>query len=119
DAVAAAGLGDGEYEFTGRRVVVREGAVRLEDGTLAGSTLTLDRAVRNMVELAGASREEAIRMATWTPARIAGVAGRKGRIAPGLDADLVALDAEGGVAATWTRGRLAWRRDGSVEEAGA
>ncbi|MDI3298032.1 MAG: N-acetylglucosamine-6-phosphate deacetylase [Bacillota bacterium] len=112
DAVAAAGLGDGEYEFAGRRVLVRDGAVRLPDGTLAGSTLTMDRAVRNMVALAGASWEEAIRMATWTPARIAGVAERKGRVAAGMDADLVALDAEGRVVATWTRGELAFEMPG-------
>lgn len=65
--------------------------MRLQDGTLAGSALTLDRAVRNMVTLAGVDWSDAIRMATLTPATIGGVAGRTGHIAPGADADLLAL----------------------------
>mgnify|MGYP001791855620 CR=1 FL=1 len=81
----------------GRTVHVREGAVRLEDGTLAGSALTIDRGVRNLVALAGLRWTDAIRMATLTPATILGLADRKGRIAPGCDADLVALDAQGRV----------------------
>jgi N-acetylglucosamine-6-phosphate deacetylase len=108
DAVGAAGLPDGTYEFVGRTVHVREGAVRLEDGTLAGSALTLDRGVRNLVALAGLRWTDAIRMATLTPATILGLADRKGRIAPGCDADLVALDADGHVCQTWTGGHLAY-----------
>jgi N-acetylglucosamine-6-phosphate deacetylase len=108
DAVTAAGLPDGEYDFTGRKVQVVQGAVRLSDGTLAGSTLTLDRAVRNMVAFAGVTWSEAIRMATLTPARIAGVDGRKGKLVPAADADLVALDDGGNVKYAWTRGRLAY-----------
>jgi N-acetylglucosamine-6-phosphate deacetylase len=109
DAVAAAGLPEGEYEFVGRKVTVREGAVRLASGSLAGSILTLDRAVRNMVTMAGSGWSEAIRMATLTPARIAGIASRKGSVVPGVDADLVALDGYGFVQRSWTRGMLAYR----------
>jgi N-acetylglucosamine-6-phosphate deacetylase len=108
DAVGAAGLLEGTYTFVGRTVVLRDGAVRLPDGTLAGSTLTMDRAVRNMVALAGMDWSDAIRMATLTPATIGGVADRKGRIAPGADADLLALDDEGVVQRVWTRGHLAY-----------
>jgi N-acetylglucosamine-6-phosphate deacetylase len=111
DAVAAAGLAEGEYDFVRRKVLVKNGRVQLPDGTLAGSTLTLDRAVRNMVTLAGCRWSEAIRMATLTPAQIAGVASRKGRVAPGADADLLALDEEGCVRAVWTRGQLAYRTE--------
>jgi N-acetylglucosamine-6-phosphate deacetylase len=108
DAVIAAGLPDGEYEFTHRKVRVADGSVRLPDGTLAGSALTLDRAVRNMVALASVSWSDAIRMATLTPARIAGIAQRKGSIAPGMDADLLMLDDHGHVRCTWVRGTMAY-----------
>ncbi|HJT55001.1 MAG TPA: N-acetylglucosamine-6-phosphate deacetylase [Ktedonobacteraceae bacterium] len=108
DATAPTGLPEGEYEFVGRKVTVRDGAVRLASGSLAGSILTLDRAVRNMVHLVGLPWPEAIRMATHTPAQIAGVAARKGSIVPGADADLVALDDRGYVQYTWTRGTLAY-----------
>ena len=108
DAVAAAGLPDGEYEFVGRKVRVADGSVRLASGNLAGSTLTLDRAVRNMVALANMTWADAIRMATLTPAQITGLDGRKGRIAPGMDADLVVLDEQGFVRCTWARGQLVY-----------
>ena len=109
DAIAAAGLPEGEYDFVGRKVTVRDGAVRLDNGSLAGSILTLDRAVRNIVAFTGLGWSEAICMATHIPARIAGVALRKGRVAPGADADLVALDNQGFVQRTWIRGLLAYR----------
>ncbi len=109
DAIAAAGLPEGEYDFVGRKVTVRDGAVRLDNGSLAGSILTLDRAVRNIVAFTGIGWSEAICMATHIPARIAGVALRKGRVAPGADADLVALDNQGFVQRTWIRGLLAYR----------
>ena len=110
DAVAPAGLPEGDYTFVGRKVTVRDGAVRLENGALAGSVLTLDRAVRNMVAFVGLSWSEAICMATRAPARIAGIATRKGSITPGADADLIALDDQGIVQYTWTRGLLAYQR---------
>ncbi len=109
DAIAPTGLPEGDYEFVGRKVRVHEGAVRQESGSLAGSTLTLDRAVRNMVNLVGLSWSDAIRMATSTPARIAGIDDRKGHVAPGADADLVALDKQGFVCSTWTRGFLTYQ----------
>ncbi|BCL80702.1 N-acetylglucosamine-6-phosphate deacetylase [Ktedonobacteria bacterium brp13] len=111
DAVAAAGLPDGEHAFINRKVHVANGSVRLANGTLAGSGLTLDRAVRNMVAFTGIGWAEAIRMASLTPAEITGVANRKGKIAPGMDADLVALDEQGFVRCTWSRGRLVYKSD--------
>jgi N-acetylglucosamine-6-phosphate deacetylase len=109
DAVDPAGLPEGEYQFVGRKVTVRNGAVRLANGALAGSILTLDRAVRNIVAFTGIGWSEAISMATQVPARIAGLAPRKGSIAPGGDADLVALDDQGFVQRTWVRGQLAYQ----------
>ena len=110
DAVAPAGLPEGDYDFVGRKITVCDGAVRLASGSLAGSILTLDRAVRNIMAFSGLGWAEAISMATSVPARIAGVAHRKGRIAPGMDADLVALDNQGFVQQAWVRGLLAYER---------
>lgn len=117
DAVAAAGMSDGDYEFVNRTVHVADGAVRLAGGTLAGSVLTLDRAVRNMVALAGLSWPDAIRMATLTPATITGIARRKGKVAPGADADLVVLDEQGHVRQTWVRGQQAYQQEESHDTA--
>ncbi|HUV04902.1 MAG TPA: N-acetylglucosamine-6-phosphate deacetylase [Armatimonadota bacterium] len=90
DAMRASGLPDGEYDLAGRTVYVRQGAARLADGTLAGSTITLDQAVRNAAEHVGL--RGAVEMATLTPAKSIGVASRRGSIEVGLAADLVVLD---------------------------
>lgn len=82
---------------------------------LAGSTLTLDQAVRNMVDYTGVTWANAIEMATATPARIADIDARKGRLAPGYDADIVALDAQGHLLRTWTRGALAYSAESAME----
>ncbi|MDH4179495.1 MAG: N-acetylglucosamine-6-phosphate deacetylase, partial [Armatimonadota bacterium] len=92
DAISGAGMPDGDYDLGGQAIVVKEGAVRLPDGTLAGSALTLDQAVRNIVEFTIAPLPEAIQMATLTPARSIGVSNRKGSLEPGKDADIVFLD---------------------------
>ena len=104
DAVAPAGQPEGDYDFVGRKVTLYCGAVRLADGSLAGSVLTLDNAVRNIVAFTECSWSEAIAMATYVPANIANIAQRKGQIAPGTDADLIALDEYGFVQHTWIRG---------------
>jgi N-acetylglucosamine-6-phosphate deacetylase len=93
DAVRPAGLPDGEYPFSGRIIHVREGAVRLPDGTLAGSTLTLDRALRNIVTATGWPLREAWPMSSLNAARAIGLAATKGSLEVGKDADLVLLDA--------------------------
>lgn len=93
DAIAAAGLPDGPSRLGSRPVLVRDGRATLPDGaTIAGSALTLDVAVRNAVRRCGASVAQAAAMAATTPARLLGIADRKGAIAPGRDADLVVLD---------------------------
>ncbi|WP_152670552.1 N-acetylglucosamine-6-phosphate deacetylase [Rubrobacter aplysinae] len=110
DAMAAAGMGPGEYELAGRTVSMRDGIPRLEDGTLAGSVLTMDEAIRNALEFAGCSLPEAVRMATATPAALIGAA-KKGRLTPGSDADVVALSPDLLVEAAWVGGRLVYERD--------
>jgi len=106
DAVRAAGMPQGNYKLYDHEFSVTEsGAARLGDGTLAGSTLTMNHAVQNMVELAGLPIEMVIPMATEVPARILGVADRKGRIAAGYDADLVILTPKFEVSRVFVRGR--------------
>jgi N-acetylglucosamine-6-phosphate deacetylase len=107
DAMAAAGLGPGTYSLAGRRVVVDATSARLEDGTLAGSILTLDAAVRNAVAL-GVPLADALRMASEVPARVLGLTA-KGKIAAGADADLVLFDDDVRVQATMVGGEIAWR----------
>jgi N-acetylglucosamine-6-phosphate deacetylase len=104
DAMAAAGMPPGEYALGARQVTVSGGACRLADGTLAGSILTLDAAVRAMVSAAGAAVGDALRMASAVPARLAGLSGRKGALATGMDADLVLLDESLAVQATFVAG---------------
>lgn len=94
DAVAGAGLRGGEFEFAGQRAWVVRGAARLADGTITGSVLTMDQALRNVVEMAAVSLQVGIGMLTYNPAQAIGVGGRKARLAPGYDADLVLLDGE-------------------------
>jgi N-acetylglucosamine-6-phosphate deacetylase len=103
DAMEAAGMPPGEYELSGRKVLLEGGEVRLPDGTLAGSALTMDRAVRNALEMLHIPVQDAVRMATETPAEILGLPG-KGRIAPGADADLVVLKPDGSVQKTIVAG---------------
>ena len=92
DAIAGAGLGDGAYRLGGREVEIRDGVARSDGGVLAGSTLTMDRAVQNLYAL-GASFEQAIGAATEVPARVLG-RGDVGRLAVGARADVVVLSDE-------------------------
>jgi N-acetylglucosamine-6-phosphate deacetylase len=108
DAMSATGLPDGQYSWDGRPVTVEKGAVRLPDGTIAGSTLTMERAVANAMADAGLTLAQAVRLATLNPAMAIGVADRKGRLAPGQDADIVILDKELEVRLTLVRGKVAY-----------
>lgn len=103
DGIAATGMPDGNYRLGNFDVTVKDGVCRNSEGKLAGSTLTLDRAIRNLVAL-GVSLQDAVRMATILPARRLGIAGKKGIIAVGADADLVALTPDLRVAGVMTRG---------------
>ena len=92
DSISATGLPDGEYELGGLRIVVRDGISRLkESGRLAGSTLTLDRALRNLVFEVGIPLREALKYMTKNPAELLGLKDR-GVLRPGYRADIVLLD---------------------------
>ena len=90
DAVAAAGMGDGSYVLAGSEIEVREGVVRGPDGVLAGSTLTMIEAVRNLHGL-GIALPDAVGAATTVPARVLGLS-ELGRLEVGAPADLIVLD---------------------------
>ena len=92
DAMRAAGLANGDYDLGGQMIDVQSGVARTPAGGLAGSTLTLNRAVTNMMELVGLTLNQAVAMATTTPAAALGLTGRKGVIRPGADADLILID---------------------------
>lgn len=108
DCTAAAGMPPGKYTLGDQTVIVDGASARLADGTLAGSVLVMDRAIRNMFRMAGCSLAEAVEMASLTPARVMGLDGRKGRVAPGCDADIVVLGPDMHVRATLVGGELVY-----------
>jgi N-acetylglucosamine-6-phosphate deacetylase len=105
DAMAALGMPPGVYHLGDFDVKVDESTARLADGTLAGSILAMDQALRNLLEFIGCSLQEVLPSLTSTPARMLGLDGRKGHIAAGYDADLVLLDSDLKVVSTFVGGQ--------------
>ncbi len=103
DGTAATGMPDGKYKLGPLEVTVSGGVCRNAEGKLAGSTLTLDRALRNIVAL-GFSLPEAVRMLTQNTALLLGLEFKKGALRPGADADIVLLDSSLQIRRVWTRG---------------
>jgi N-acetylglucosamine-6-phosphate deacetylase len=110
DAIRAAGWPDGTYDLGGQPVAVKDGVARIASGNLAGSTLTLDTALRNAMNYVGLSLPEALPMVTAVPAQALRLEGRKGVLAPGADADVVLLDSDLSVTMTLVGGRVVYRR---------
>ena len=104
DSIAVAGLPDGPHDQLGVTVIVDGIRCRFPDGTIAGSALTLDRAVRNLHRHTGLPLWQTVAMASRNPARSIGVEGRKGALAPGLDADIIITDDAFHVRQTFVRG---------------
>jgi N-acetylglucosamine-6-phosphate deacetylase len=104
DATSATGMPDGKYQLGFLEVEVKDGKC-MHDGRLAGSVLTMDRAIRNAMNFAGWDLQQAVRIATANPARVAG-AQNKGTLKPGADADFVVLTANGEVRATVVKGKV-------------
>lgn len=112
DAIRAAGLPEGETELGGQPVTVKDGACRLPDGTLAGSILTMDLALRNFLRASGWSLAEAWPATSRAAATALGLEHEIGVLAPGYRADLVVLDEDLEVVATVVGGKLVYLRDG-------
>ncbi len=108
DAIAAAGMGPGEYRLATRTVYMESGVPHLASGAIAGSVLTMSEAFANILAFTGCTIPEAARMVSTTPARLIGEGRRKGRLAPGYDADLTVLSPDLSVEEVWTHGRLSY-----------
>ena len=106
DAVPPAGSDGGVFRVGDQDATLTGDRVLLPDGAIAGGAATMGGIVRNVVEWGAGSLAEAVRMASTVPARVLGLSDRKGRLAAGFDADLVALDNNLNVAMTWAGGRL-------------
>lgn len=104
DAMMACDMKDGEYTLGGQKVFVKDGAARLAAGQLAGSTLTLDKAIKNVINNCDINLIDAVKMASATPARILKIDYKKGYIKEGYDADIVIFDDNINVIKTFVRG---------------
>jgi N-acetylglucosamine-6-phosphate deacetylase len=104
DAISATGMPDGRYRLGSLEVEVKNGRC-LVGGKLAGSVLTMDRAVRNVMQFAHWDLQQALRLATLNPARVAGLANR-GKLTAGTEADFVVLSPNGELRSTIIRGRV-------------
>jgi N-acetylglucosamine-6-phosphate deacetylase len=105
DAIAATGLGDGDYEIWGEQITVQDGRTRNARGSIAGSVITMLDAVKMMLSL-GASECDVARMASTNPARLLGIDVDCGSIEEGKRADLVALSDRGDIQFTVTNGAV-------------
>jgi N-acetylglucosamine-6-phosphate deacetylase len=105
DGMEATGLEDGEYELGGQKVIVEAGAARLESGVLAGSVLTLDQAVRNLMEITEISIPEIFKMVSLNPAKKLGLDHKLGKIKAGYQADLVIFDSNFKVQKAFIKGK--------------
>ena len=108
DSMAVTGFGDGSYKLGELEVIVKNGAVRTSSEILAGSALTFDQALRKLAKEFGIPMREAIIMATDTPARAIGLKNR-GRISEGYYADIVILDKDLNIKATYINDNLIYR----------
>lgn len=105
DGISATGMPDGKYMLGGIEVTMTGGICRTAEGNLAGSTLTLDRALRNIVNL-GTPLADAVRMLTLNPATLLGIEFKKGALRTGADADIILLNDSLEITSVWARGTL-------------
>jgi N-acetylglucosamine-6-phosphate deacetylase len=108
DALAAAGSEESTFDFAGQSAKVIRGAARLSDGTITGSILTMDQALRNVLHMTEVSLQQAVGMLTLNPARAAQISDRKGRLQIGYDADVLIFDQSLALQATLCRGAVAF-----------
>lgn len=106
DSLSAACLGDGNFSLGGQKVIVKNKQARLEGGSLAGSVITMQEAVKNMIQKVGIKETDVFKMATENPAKILKIDTFKGSIKEGYDADLNLLDDDYNVTLTMVRGKF-------------
>lgn len=106
DAMLPTGMPNGKYQTTEGELTLEKGSLTNQKGNLAGSVLTLERAVKNFMDFTGCELTDALRMATYNPARYLGINKRKGSIYPGKDADLAALTPDLDVVMTMVEGEI-------------
>jgi len=106
DAISATGMPDGRYQLGGLDVEVHDGKC-LMNGSLAGSVLTMDQALRNVMKFGRWELQDAVRAASSNPAKAVGISDRKGAIVAGADADLVVLSSAGEVRNAIVKGKIA------------
>ena len=116
DAMAALGMPPGRHRLAEFEVEVDDTGVHLPDGTLAGSLLSLDTALRNLMAFTGCTLAEALPAVTTTPARLLALGAERGRIAPGYQADLVLLGRDLDVRVTVVAGQIAYSAGDEVRE---
>jgi len=112
DAVRAAGMPDGDYTFMDQKIHVKKNRAFLDGNTLAGSTLTMEKAVKCMVQQVDVPLTDAVRMASLNGAKVLGLEHHKGIIAVGKDADVVVLDSNFDVQMTVSEGSVKYVRGG-------
>ncbi|MBB1467394.1 N-acetylglucosamine-6-phosphate deacetylase [Pseudoalteromonas sp. SG41-5] len=105
DCINAGGLNDGEYKLGKMDVVVQQGVARTASGSLAGSTLTLEQAVKNMHQLGSVELHEAINMASIVPAQFLNIASQVGSLAEGKHANFAILNSDFSIQATYVKGQ--------------
>ena len=105
DAMSAAGMPDGVYTLGGFAVQVKEGRA-MARGVLAGSVLTLDRALANFVAFTGAPIDQALRLLSANPAAMTGLSHRAGSVTVGKAANLIAIDEQGHLVASIVGGQI-------------
>ena len=111
DSMRAKGMGDGDYHLGGQAVEVIGHEARLEDGTLAGSVLKMNDALKIMKRATGATLEELAQMSSTNAAERLGIANCKGKISPGMDADIVLLDKDWQVKYTIIAGEIIFKQE--------
>jgi len=111
DTMRAAGLRNGIYDLGGLKVIVKNSEARLESGNLAGSILTMNGAVKNMVEKMSISIKKSIRMASLNPAQLLGLDKYRGSLTTGKRADIAVLDDNFEVIYTIKKGRVIYNKD--------
>ena len=111
DAMRAKGLPDGEYELGGQVVKVKDRKPLLQDGTIAGSILTMDQAMKNMISFTSCTLEDAVKMTSENPAKQLQQFDKIGSIKEGKDADLVVLNQNLDVVMTFCKGKLAFKKE--------